>query len=173
MAALSCSVTDSPNKPSHDRVSAPRGGSASNMGSCVNSCTWYSLRLNSRPSVLSPSGLKTMKSLDCAHGQCPMSGKASAGSIIRYGFYRTKSGTRRRFRCRTCGKTFCSNRGTPYHRVPRNEADQDHRDNGMPPWSCPELFPTNHRRAYSGWHSALSPHWSSSPFFPGFGHGRC
>jgi transposase-like protein len=66
-----------------------------------------------------------MKSLNCAHGQRPVSGKTSAGSPIRYGFYQTKSGMRRRFRCRTCGKTFCSNSGTPYHRIQHRRATFD------------------------------------------------
>jgi len=40
---------------------------------------------------------------------CPL---ASAGSIICYAFYNTSSGKRRRYRCRSCGKTFCANSGT-------------------------------------------------------------
>ena len=58
-----------------------------------------------------------MQGLKCAHGQRPLLGKASAGSLIRHGFYKTKSGIRCRFRCRACGKTFSSNSGTPYHRL--------------------------------------------------------
>ncbi len=83
------------------------------------------MRLNCSPSVPPPLGLKAMKSLNCAHAQCPVSGKTSAGSLIRYGFYKTKSGMRRRFRCRTCGKTFCSNTGTPYHRLQPRRATFD------------------------------------------------
>ena len=55
-----------------------------------------------------------MKSLGCRNKACP---PAAAGSIIRYGFYNTKSGKRRRYRCLSCGKTFCANSGTPYHRL--------------------------------------------------------
>jgi len=38
------------------------------------------------------------------------------GKIIDHGFHKTKWG-RCRYRCGTCGKTFCSNSGTPYHRI--------------------------------------------------------
>ena len=55
--------------------------------------------------------------LRCPNVQCEGSGSDKAGSIIRYGFYRTKWGKRRRYRCWTCRKTFCSNSGTPYHRL--------------------------------------------------------
>ena len=58
-----------------------------------------------------------MKSLSCPNRQCPMARKASSGNIIGHGFYRTNWGRRRRYRCSTCGKTFCSNSGTPYHRI--------------------------------------------------------
>ncbi len=44
-------------------------------------------------------------------------GKATAARGIRHGFYRTKRGKRRRYRCRECGQTFCANTGTPYHRL--------------------------------------------------------
>ena len=48
---------------------------------------------------------------------CPLSGKACAGNIIRHGFYKTTWGKRRRYRCKTCGRTLCSNAGTPYYRL--------------------------------------------------------
>ena len=58
-----------------------------------------------------------MKSLSCANRDCPLVGKAAAGRVVRHGFYRTKWGRRRRYRCQACGKTFCTNTGTPYHRL--------------------------------------------------------
>jgi len=58
-----------------------------------------------------------MKSLRCANQQCPFVAKSTASGIIRYGFYQTRWGKRRRFRCKGCGKTFCWNRGTIYHRL--------------------------------------------------------
>jgi transposase-like protein len=63
-----------------------------------------------------------MKSLSCRNGHCALSGKADTGRIIRYGFYKTTWGKRRRYRCRTCEKTFCSTTGTPYHRLQRRHA---------------------------------------------------
>ena len=56
-------------------------------------------------------------SLCCPKKGCPHARIAGAGNIIRHGFYKTKWGRRRRYRCGTCGKTFCSNSGTPYHRI--------------------------------------------------------
>jgi len=66
-----------------------------------------------------------MKSLRCPNRSCQLPGKAGAGNIIRFGFYITKLGKRRRFRCRTCGRTFCSNTGTPYHRLQHRRATFD------------------------------------------------
>lgn len=37
--------------------------------------------------------------------------------IIRYGFYRTTAGKRRRYRCVGCGQTFSTTKGTPYYRL--------------------------------------------------------
>ena len=47
--------------------------------------------------------------------RCPTCPKAT--HVIRHGFYTTKAGKRRRYRCSTCGKTFCSSRNTAYHRL--------------------------------------------------------
>ena len=66
-----------------------------------------------------------MKSLSCANKNCPLAGKAAAGRVVRHGFYRTKWGRRRRYRCQACGKTFCTNTGTPYHRLQHRRATFD------------------------------------------------
>jgi transposase-like protein/IS1 family transposase len=58
-----------------------------------------------------------MKSLNCPNKKCPLAGKTSSGNIISHEFYKTKWGRRRRYRCDACGKTFCLNTGTPYHRL--------------------------------------------------------
>jgi transposase-like protein/IS1 family transposase len=55
--------------------------------------------------------------LRCPNVQCAGSGSNRTGNIIRHGLHKTKWGKRRRYRCQTCGKTFCSNSGTPYHRL--------------------------------------------------------
>jgi transposase-like protein len=60
---------------------------------------------------------KTMKVLRCPNRDCRASGKTVSGNLIRFGFYQTRWGKRRRYRCQTCNKTFCSNTGTPYYRL--------------------------------------------------------
>jgi hypothetical protein len=66
-----------------------------------------------------------MQSLSCPNRQCPPSGKGNVGAIIRHGFYTTRWGKRRRYRCRTCGKTFCSTTGTPYYRLQHRRSTFD------------------------------------------------
>jgi transposase-like protein/IS1 family transposase len=66
-----------------------------------------------------------MKSLSCPNRRCSRSRKSAAGSIIRHGFYKTRWGKCRRYQCRICGKTFCSNTGTPYHRLQLRRATFD------------------------------------------------
>ena len=66
-----------------------------------------------------------MKSLSCRDRRCSRSRKSAAGSIIRHGFYKTKWGKHRRYYCQACGKTFCSNTGTPYHRLQHRRATFD------------------------------------------------
>lgn len=58
-----------------------------------------------------------MKIRNCPNPECPLQRKVGTGSIFRHGFYRTKSGKRRRYRGLTCGKTFCSTKGTAYYRL--------------------------------------------------------
>ena len=66
-----------------------------------------------------------MKSLRCPNRRCSRSRKSAAGSIIRHGFYRTRWGKRRRYQCRTCGKTFCSTTRLPYYRLQHRRATFD------------------------------------------------
>jgi transposase-like protein len=63
-----------------------------------------------------------MKSLKCPNRECPLAG---VGNIIRHGFYQTSSGKRRRYLCRSCGKTFCANTGTPYYGLQHRRATFD------------------------------------------------
>src|SRR4030095_11397629 len=66
-----------------------------------------------------------MKSLSCPDRRCSRSRKSAAGSIIRHGFYTTRWGKRRRYQCRTCGKTFCSTTRTSYYRLQHRRATFD------------------------------------------------
>ena len=66
-----------------------------------------------------------MKSLSCPDRRCSWSRKSAARSIIRHGFYTTRWGKRRRYQCRTCGKTFCSTTRTPYYRLQHRRATFD------------------------------------------------
>jgi transposase-like protein len=63
-----------------------------------------------------------MKSLRCPNANCELRSKPSLGMIVRFGFYPTRWGRRRRFRCKMCRKTFCRNRGTVYHRLQHRRA---------------------------------------------------
>ena len=55
---------------------------------------------------------------------CP-SGTCKNPAIARHGFYKTKSGKRRRYRCKSCGRTFGSTTGTPYYRLQRRRSTFD------------------------------------------------
>ncbi len=66
-----------------------------------------------------------MKSLHCPNANCLLRTKPSLGMIVRFGFYPTRWGKRRRFRCKMCRRTFCRNRGTVYHRLQHRRATFD------------------------------------------------
>ena len=66
-----------------------------------------------------------MKSRNCPNSECALLGNRDAANIGLHGFYRTKAGKRRRYRCLTCGKTFCSTKGTPYYRLQHRRAAFD------------------------------------------------
>ena len=66
-----------------------------------------------------------MKNRRCLNLACPLRGKVSSGNIVRHGFYRTRFGKRRRYRCGECGKTFSSTKGTPYYRLQHRRATFD------------------------------------------------
>src|SRR5215470_1312113 len=66
-----------------------------------------------------------MKSPRCPNRDCRSSGQTVSGNVIRFGFYQTRWGKRRRYRCQTCEKTFCSNTGTPYYRLQHRRATFD------------------------------------------------
>ena len=58
-----------------------------------------------------------MKKPRCLHPTCSLHGNVESSHIIRYGFYRTTAGKRRRYRCIKCGQTFSTTKGTPYYRL--------------------------------------------------------
>ena len=58
-----------------------------------------------------------MKKPSCLNPECSFHGNVESRCIIRYGFYRTTAGKRRRYRCVGCGQTFSTTKGTPYYRL--------------------------------------------------------
>ena len=62
----------------------------------------------------------------CPNRHCQSQKGNSAVKISPYGYYKTKAGKRRRFRCQICRMTFSSTTGTPYFRIqhPRSKFDQ-------------------------------------------------
>ena len=64
-----------------------------------------------------------MKTPSCRNPACSNSGRPD--SVIRHGFYRTKSGSHRRRRCQSCRKTFCSRAETPYYRLQHRRSTFD------------------------------------------------
>src|SRR5262249_19342103 len=65
-----------------------------------------------------------MQSLSCPNKHCRPA-KATLRKVIRYGFYTTRWGKRRRYQCQTCGKTFSSTTATPYYRLQHRRARFD------------------------------------------------
>ena len=63
-----------------------------------------------------------MHRLRCPDEQCLSRTNSSLANIIRFGFYQTRWGKRRRFRCKGCGRTFCRNSGTVYYRLQHRRA---------------------------------------------------
>ena len=66
-----------------------------------------------------------MKKLRCPNVMCLLRTNPSLAMVIRFGFYPTRWGKRRRFRCKGCGRTFCRNSGSVYHRLPHRRATFD------------------------------------------------
>ena len=58
-----------------------------------------------------------MKKPSCLNPTCSLHGNVESRRTIRYGFYRTRAGKRRRYRCLGCGQTFSTTKGTPYYRL--------------------------------------------------------
>jgi transposase-like protein/IS1 family transposase len=58
-----------------------------------------------------------VKNVTCRNPDCVCPSEDQRGRVVPHGFYRTRSGKRRRYRCTTCGKTFSSTMDTPYFRL--------------------------------------------------------
>jgi len=61
----------------------------------------------------------------CQNEKCQDYIKFGKGNIIRHSMYKTRHGRRRRYLCKTCKKTFCSTKGTPYYRLHKSRSDFD------------------------------------------------
>lgn len=55
----------------------------------------------------------------------PPVGSSRRPTVIRHSLLRTRHGPRQRWRCKTCGGTFTTNHGTPYHRLRSSPARFD------------------------------------------------
>lgn len=62
-------------------------------------------------------GQAEVKNRRCLNPACTFQGIVGSGNIVRHGFYRTRVGKRRRYRCLGCSKTLSSTKGTPYYRL--------------------------------------------------------
>ncbi len=68
---------------------------------------------------------KPVRDRCCQNEKCQDSRKYCEGNIIRHSKYITRQGRRRRYLCKTCKKTFCSTKGTPYYRLHKSRSDFD------------------------------------------------
>ena len=68
---------------------------------------------------------RTVKKPRCLNPTCSLHGNVESTGIIRYGFYRTTAGKRRRSRCIGYGQTFSTTKGTSYDRLQHRRATFD------------------------------------------------
>ncbi len=68
---------------------------------------------------------KPVRDRCCQNEKCQDHRKFGEGNIIRHSKYKTRPGRRRRYLCKTCKKTFCSTKGTPYYRLHKSRSDFD------------------------------------------------
>ncbi len=62
----------------------------------------------------------------CPNKECKDHGIQGRENVVPHGFFKSKIGKRRRYRCTSCSKTFSSNTGTPYHRIQHSRDAFDH-----------------------------------------------
>ena len=58
----------------------------------------------------------------CPFPEGPSHTQARPRGVVRHGFMHSRTGARTRLLCRTCGRTFCSRRGTAYYRLQRSRS---------------------------------------------------
>jgi len=58
----------------------------------------------------------------CPNPACKHQGLTHMGNIVLNGFSRLKRSRRRRYRCKTCGRNFCTTTATPYYRIQKSPA---------------------------------------------------
>jgi len=68
---------------------------------------------------------KPVRDRCCQNKKCQDHSKFGEGNIIRHSKYKTRQGRQRRYLCKTCKKTFCSTKGTPYYRLHKSRSDFD------------------------------------------------
>ena len=91
-----------------------------------NPCAWYSLRLiSSTDVVLSSTRPTRSEKSELSQPRVSVAWKSRLRKHRSHGFYRTRSGKRRRYRCVECEKTFSSTKGTPYYRLQHRRATFD------------------------------------------------
>jgi len=59
-------------------------------------------------------GAKPSEESQISQSRLPVLWESRFRNLVRHGFYRTRSGKRRRYRCVECGKTFSTTKGTLY-----------------------------------------------------------
>ena len=70
--------------------------------------------------------VRGIKDRVCPNLNCKHHGESGEGNIVPHGFFKSKTGKRRRYRCTSCGRTFSSNTGTAYHRIQYSRESFDH-----------------------------------------------
>jgi transposase-like protein len=63
--------------------------------------------------------------MTCPDPDCACHDEVQPGRVVTHGFYTTRAGKRRRYRCCVSGKTFCSTKNTPYYRLQHRRATFD------------------------------------------------
>ena len=98
-------------------------------------CLWVKQRISLKSSSM-PLQQRVVRQT-CPNNECQFYGQSEKGNIIRYGFFGLKCGKRRRYRCKTCMRTFCStsaprmtnDRNPTYARGPGVLRPQRHQNN--------------------------------------------